>query len=381
MPEPTNPESRRPARAVIPRSRRGTRALALLTALAALVFAPAPGHGVIIVTGDGTGNTSAPADDPGFDNVGVVNGLSGVYLGNGWVLTANHVGVGDIIFGGVTYPPVPASKHRIVGSGPNPPDLALLRMVGDPGLPTTALVSSAPPPGSQVVMIGRGLNRGAATTWSGIDGWAWTSPVTKRWGRNRISTTGSSFLDTESLTMNFDSAGPSAVTDEGHVAVGDSGGAVYWKSGGQWYLAGTLFVSLTFIGQPGNTSLYGNAAAAADLSVYRSEILGVITVPACNNGLDDDLDGSIDAGSDPGCDDPNDTSEQSPALICDDGLDNDLDGFIDFPADPECASLLSPSESPAVPALSAWPAALFAGALLAVGAYRARPMAGKQAPR
>ena len=335
-----------------------------------LVLTASPGQAVIIVTGDGTGNTSAPPDDPGFDNVGNVNGLSGVYLGNGWVLTANHVGPGAMEFGGVSYPMVPGSWQRLTGGGGNPPDLAVLRMVGDPGLPVTALATSSPPPGSDVVMIGRGLNRGAATTWSGNDGWVWTSPRTKRWGQNKISTTGSVILDTVSATLNFDASGPSAVSDEAHVASGDSGGGLYWKSGGTWYLAGTLFVSLTFMSQPTNTSIFGNATGAVDVATYRSEILAIISVPACSNGLDDDLDGQIDVGADPGCDDASDASEQSPALVCDDGLDNDLDGFIDFPADPECPSSLGPSENPTVPALSLWPAMIVAALLGGFGLKR-----------
>lgn len=344
----------------------------LLGALFLIALPQPSAQAVILSAGDGTGNTSAPADDPGFASVGDVNGLSGVYLGNGWVLTANHVGSGPMEFGGVTYPVVPGSWQRLVGSGPNPPDLSLLRMVGDPGLPVTALATAPPPPGSEVVMIGRGLSRGAAITWTSTEGWQWTSPKVKRWGKNRITTTGVSIIDTESITMNFDSPGPAAVADEAHVAVGDSGGGVYWKSGGIWYLSGTLFVSLTFASQPSNTSLFGNAAAAVDTSAYRSEILGIISVPACNNGLDDDLDGQIDFGSDPGCDNASDTSEQSAALVCDDGLDNDLDGFIDFPADVGCASSIFPTEDPTVPALSFWPSAFFTGSLLVIGYYRAR---------
>ena len=347
---------------------RGRRLLAcLLSASWLLVSTASLGQAVIIVTGDGTGNTTAPSDDPGFDNVGNVNGLSGVYLGNGWVLTANHVGSGTMEFGGVSYPVVPDSWQRLTGGGGSPPDLAVLRMVGDPGLPVTALAPSSPPPGSDVVMLGRGLSRGAATTWSGNDGWGWTSPRTKRWGRNKISTSGSIILDTVSATLNFDSSPPSAVSDEAHVASGDSGGGLYWKSGGTWYLAGTLFVSLTFSGQPSNISIFGNATGAVDIATYRSEILSIISVPACSNGLDDDLDGQIDVGADPGCDDANDASEQSPALICDDGLDNDLDGFIDFPADPECPSSLGPSENPTVPALSLWPAVIVAAMLGGLG--------------
>ena len=70
------------------------------------------GSAVVISTGDGSGNTTAPADDPGFANVGVSNNnLSGVYLGNGWVLTAAHVGnATGFTFGGVFYDAVPDSR-------------------------------------------------------------------------------------------------------------------------------------------------------------------------------------------------------------------------------------------------------------------------------
>jgi hypothetical protein len=59
---------------------------------------------------------------------------------------------------------------------------------------------------------------------------------------------------------------------------------------------------------------------------------------ACDNGLDDDLDGFVDfAGGDPGCTapaGPADVSERDPAgAACDDGVDNDGDGRTDSPDD------------------------------------------------
>ncbi len=68
--------------------------------------------------------------------------------------------------------------------------------------------------------------------------------------------------------------------------------------------------------------------------------------PACSNGIDDDADGLADAPGDPGCANPNDDSEQSPALACDDGLDNDGDALADFPLDPGCENGTSPAENP-----------------------------------
>src|SRR5580704_15894094 len=57
----------------------------------------------IVAGGDGTQNTTPPADDPGFANVGIRGSGSGIYLGNGWVLTAAHVGAGWVWFNGVEY--------------------------------------------------------------------------------------------------------------------------------------------------------------------------------------------------------------------------------------------------------------------------------------
>jgi MYXO-CTERM domain-containing protein len=72
---------------------------------------------------------------------------------------------------------------------------------------------------------------------------------------------------------------------------------------------------------------------------------------ACENGLDDDGDGLIDAGVDPGCDDASDGSERSDALDCDDGFDNDSDDFVDFSptpgaGDPGCFDPSWPLEDP-----------------------------------
>ena len=54
----------------------------------------APAWAVIIQTASGTGNTTAPADDPGWNNVSI--------RGNGWVLTASHTTGGDMTFNGQT---------------------------------------------------------------------------------------------------------------------------------------------------------------------------------------------------------------------------------------------------------------------------------------
>ena len=81
-----------------------------------LVFLLAtPARAVILGTGDGQGNTTAPADDSGFANVGILGSGRDVYLGYGWLITAAHVYNGssgvpaDTWLNGVQYANVPAS--------------------------------------------------------------------------------------------------------------------------------------------------------------------------------------------------------------------------------------------------------------------------------
>jgi choice-of-anchor B domain-containing protein len=61
-------------------------------------------------------------------------------------------------------------------------------------------------------------------------------------------------------------------------------------------------------------------------------------VPVCSDGLDNDGDGLIDDGQDPGC---RSALAQSESPACQDGIDNDGDGGIDWdgaPADPQCTN-------------------------------------------
>lgn len=60
--------------------------------------------------------------------------------------------------------------------------------------------------------------------------------------------------------------------------------------------------------------------------------------PQCDDKEDNDNDGKIDFGNDPGCKDKNDNdeSDEKPEPQCNDGKDNDNDGKIDFPDDKGC---------------------------------------------
>lgn len=97
---------------------------------------------------------------------------------------------------------------------------------------------------------------------------------------------------------------------------------------------------------------------AAPEVVASATWVGAATPVDCNDGLDNDGDGAVDA-DDPGCSSTDDPTEKNPAEPCDDGIDNDGDGRIDFdvityndPAfqagfgDPGCGSPNWGTESP-----------------------------------
>lgn len=330
---------------------------ALATALG-LVFAGLTAfeaRAVLIATIDGTANTTPPAADPGFDNVGRIGVLSGVYVGNGWVLTANHVGDKPIELLGVTYDPVPGSRVQFQN-----PDLSLADLIAfkildaRPPLPDLAITDSATTLGTDITLIGNGLNRGVELMHMGVTGWDWAVGWTTRWGTNEISdldaddTYAALGVTTESFAARFDEiSSPPPGTHEAAFAHGDSGGAAFTGSGASAELVGILFATATtLLNQPAGSSFYTNDGLAADLFAYRNDILALIDQPDCNDGLDDDGDGLIDFPDDPGCADANDSNERGPDFVCDNGLDDDLDGLIDFPADDGCLSPTDQSEAP-----------------------------------
>lgn len=316
-------------------------------ALALGLLAALPAKAVVLADADGTGNTTSPPDTPGFANVGEVNGLSGVYVRNGWVLTAGHVGEHPLVLAGETFTPFARSTVRFVNEDGSRADLIAFKLTTRPALPDLAITSAPPSRNASVTIIGNGRNRGPALSWMGHDGWSWGTGRTIRWGRNRISDVGELTLDTRSFWLEFDTPGrPGAEDQEADVATGDSGGAAFIDSGASAELAGIIFAHTTFPGQPANSSLFGNGAFVADLYAYREQILSVIDQPACSDGIDDDGDGLSDFPDDPGCSDPEDPDERGAVFECDNGIDDDGDDLYDFPEDDGCLHATNPVEAP-----------------------------------
>jgi len=275
----------------------------LVVFLATPRIAPA----VIIDTVTGTGNTTAPADDPGWANVGRLGIGTGVYLGNDWVLTANHVGGGSIVLNGGTYAMLAGSGTRLTNGGEpgksTLTDLYMFRLATTPvGLAGVPIAVAATGSAAAVTMIGAGWDRGAFTQWSvntntGTNPWVWTEVSsggnfagyktlesrTMRWGTNSVSGTGiwinAGSGDARTMITYFDDFFPSST--EAQAASGDSGGAVFHKNGSTWELSGLMLAVGGYSGQPapGANAVFGNVTYAADLSFYRPQIMAIVPEP------------------------------------------------------------------------------------------------------
>jgi hypothetical protein len=268
----------------------------LALALALGLTAPAA-SAVVPTTGDGSGNTAPPADDPGFANVGYTfngtNGTSGVYLGNGWVLTAGHVGLQPIAFGGAFYDPIPGSRV-VLQTGGTAADLALYRILGHPNLPDVTIAQTGVSANDEVVMIGWGWTRQTGLTyWDATfgevpeaqavyTGYKRASKGVARWGRNRVDAIDQSLAgpstETRIFVTTFDAPG---IADEAQVVPGDSGGAAFVKRGGTWELVGVLVAREIYAteGQPPGSAVFGNLSYVGDVAWYSDQILPLVSEP------------------------------------------------------------------------------------------------------
>lgn len=299
MQRPTEPHG-----GIVRRQRPGLRLVAV--ALCQLWLEAGTAQAVVINTLTGTGNTSAPSDDPGWANVGVLGIGTGVYLGNDWVLTAAHVGGGSIVLDGGTYTMLAGSGITLTNNGEPgksaTTDLYLFRLTTTPaGLPSVTIASTPTPGGSAVTMIGSGRDRGAFTEWSidtGTTPWSWTEVSSggdaagyqtigsrsMRWGTNDVSSTGvwldDGFGDVFMFGTTFTDGG--SPSDVAQAAYGDSGGGIFHKNGSVWELSGLILTVAGFSGQPdpGANAIYGNLTYAADLAFYRSQIMAIVPEPS-----------------------------------------------------------------------------------------------------
>jgi hypothetical protein len=240
-----------------------------------------------IIDANSPTNTSDPGDGSPWGNVGHVNGASGIYIGDGWVLTANHVGAGTITFDIGTFT-ADGQTVRLQNPDNSATDMLLFHLTLTPSLSALTLSSSTPGISSLVDMEGFGYIAGSAQktystpsgTYTGFD---WSGSQSKGWGTNRIQSGVSTQVDLgngalQVFSVNFSQTLQTA--NEGQAATGDSGGAIFFKNGTTWELAGMIDAIGTLTDQPANTAVYGDFTNAADIATYRSQIVSAVPEPA-----------------------------------------------------------------------------------------------------
>ena len=245
-----------------------------------------------VVDANSASNTNAPADGAPWDNVGSLNGASGVYLGGGWVLTASHVGLGSIALGTGIFTPDGTFLH-LTNSDGSATDLVLFHLATMPAMPSLPLVTATPAAFTQIDMIGCGHIAGSAQTNFGLySGFYWSAAPAKGWGNNKVNLGGTTtinigFGNLTTFVCDFTSPGTlgptSQTSDEAQDAAGDSGGGVFQNTGGKWQLAGILDAEGNQKNQASNTAVYGDETYMADIATYRSEILAVLAAQPVPN--------------------------------------------------------------------------------------------------
>jgi len=230
-----------------------------------------------MVDAKSTANTNAPADGAPWANVGRVNGgASGIYIAAGWVLTAAHVGSGNLALDMITLP-YDGISHRLTNSDGTITDLVLFHVSQNAPLPSLPLASSPPAVNSVVDYIGCGYIAASGPVPIGnYTGFPWSSSAIKGWGNNKVSTINFVYNAGQGnvtlFSTSFDATGQTS--DECQATDGDSGSAVFQKSGSTWQLVGVTDLVGSVADQPANTSVYGDGTYAAQISTYRNQILG-----------------------------------------------------------------------------------------------------------
>ncbi len=245
-------------------------------------------------------NTSAPLLPPASDwnNVGRVNGGSGIYLGDSWVLTADHVGAGNINFDGTTYDWNGQPEIRLKNPDGTVADLVMFKLTAPPtGLLSLTVANTSPTLATPFYNVGYGVARNTAEEYYNYDsstqtftptntpssasygGFGYGSTYTKSWGQNTVAGTTTYNLgygEVNAFYSTFTNIRVQTGTPD-QIVSGDSGGGVF-NSLGQ--LIGVNDAMGAFKNQPASTVLFGNQSDIIDIAPFYSQITSTVPEPA-----------------------------------------------------------------------------------------------------
>lgn len=256
-----------------------------------------PARAVILFGLDNSANQTDPGTGFAFDSVGLLSDAakanpmgSAIHLGDGYMLTANHVGMKPYVtFDGVTF------YQRDVSFVPQQVapnvDLKVFRLTATPTVAAVNLYAGEDEEASSAALVGWGLGRNPTIPVDSLAvTWGDNSTMAKRWGLNVPLGVGSvgyqlGSYDAIATGLGSDAGSPAGLGDnEAAATLYDSGSALFQNLGGIWYLIG-----LTTSVDTAGTSNFGNDQLAnpnGDLNYfvrigsYQADIVDLIPEPS-----------------------------------------------------------------------------------------------------
>lgn len=246
--------------------------------------------GAVVVAGNPGQNapdqSTAPAGyEDAWARIGALGAGSGVYLGNGYVLSARHVNGGNsFTVDGYTHTRISGTSVTLG----NPEGLGLsaeadlwLNRYAVPddsplfGLDILELLDTAlAAQGTAGVIIGEGLGQTTTTPVNvgGTNtGYAWGNGEQRRWGEVFMSDN-ASFDVNDRDVVGAQSFSFQQVAGRGNAADGDSGGGLFFLGDDGPVLGGIIHAVTLDANQNDNTAAFGNRTLFSDLSAYLDQI-------------------------------------------------------------------------------------------------------------
>jgi hypothetical protein len=228
--------------------------------------------------GIGVNSESEPTPFPFWENIGTVGMGTGLYLGNGWVLTSTHVGCLPFrLSDGSYYQPIKGTWNVIVNPDGSKSDMALFRVeegkeasaircLQEVPLSTVGMESKTP-----VILVGTGyVERQMEVEGTVQFGIQQRTTREKRWALATTDEVAQPAATLGGYKTHCFATTFRAKASGGQAAEGDSGGAafIFDAEARQWKLAGCIFA----VSQLNSFVPYGARTYVGDLAMYSSQI-------------------------------------------------------------------------------------------------------------
>jgi hypothetical protein len=278
----------------------------LITTAALSLLVPSDASAIVLFNLDNASNQTDPGGSLPWTSVGKVSNSAGtaltgsaVYLGDGYLLTANHVTMNStfryVTFDNSTFYEFEATFNDGVRSYGKQVaanvDMAVVKLTSIPmGVSTATLLTSPSETIAPATLIGWGLGRNPASPLASNNvTWGDGTTAAKRWGENVPKSLTSVVYQSGSyealMTITGNSTGGLGNAEAG-LTTYDSGGGFFQNISGTWYLIGVNTAvevgGVTTFGPdvipPGSPR--GNINVFARVSTYDTQIMALVPEPS-----------------------------------------------------------------------------------------------------